>query len=103
MEDGLDELTTRYIFFTAAVNRLFHPHLFVVSAALSAIVLLFCQVPFFTPTSKAAMKRAKTAEGDAAAADASLMKKVDGDWVKSSVKKADLQSLCTQGLLPPAN
>ena len=39
------------------------------------------------------MKRAKTAEGAVAAADASVMKKVYGDWAKSSVKKADLQGL----------
>jgi hypothetical protein len=48
------------------------------------------------------MKRSKTSEGTAAAAEAS-MKKVDGDWAKSSVKKADLESLRGQGLLPPAN
>ena len=48
------------------------------------------------------LKRAKTTEGAAAAADAG-MKKVDGDWVKSSVKKTDLESLRAQGLLPPAD
>ena len=47
-------------------------------------------------------KRTKTTEGTAAAADAGV-KKVDGDWVKSSVKKADLEGLRAQGLLPPAD
>ena len=48
------------------------------------------------------LKRAKATEGTVAAADAG-MKKVDGDWVKSSVKKTDLESLRAQGLLPPAD
>ena len=48
------------------------------------------------------LKRAKTTEGTAAAADAG-MKKVDGDWVKSSVKKADLEALRAQGQLPPSD
>ena len=38
------------------------------------------------------LKRTKTTEGTAAAGDAG-MKKVDGDWVKSSVKKTDLDGL----------
>ena len=52
--------------------------------------------------SKAAMKRGKPGAG-AVAAEASVMKKPDGDWVKSSVKKADLEALRAQGLLPPAD
>jgi len=53
--------------------------------------------------SKVTMKRGKAAAGVAAAAEASVMKKPDGDWVKSSVKRAELDSLCEQGLLPPAD
>ena len=37
------------------------------------------------------------------AAEAGVMKKPDGDWQKSSVKKADLEVLRTQGLLPPTD
>jgi Putative gypsy type transposon len=53
--------------------------------------------------SKAVMKRGKAAAGADAAAEASVMKKPDGDWVKSSVKKADLEALRAQGLLPPVD
>ena len=41
------------------------------------------------------MKRRKSAAG-AAAAEASVMKKPDGDWTKSLVKKADLEGLRAQ-------
>ena len=53
--------------------------------------------------SKATMKRGKAAAGAVAAAEASVMKKPDGDWVKSSVKKADLEALRAQALLPPVD
>ena len=53
--------------------------------------------------SKAVMKRGKAAAGADAAAEASVMKKPDGGWVKSSVKKADLEALRAQGLLPPVD
>ena len=40
------------------------------------------------------MKRTKTTESAAASAAAEAsMKKVDGDWAKSSVKKAELEAL----------
>ena len=37
----------------------------------------------------------------AAAAEAGVMKKPDGDWQRSTVKKTDLELLRAQGLLPP--
>jgi Putative gypsy type transposon len=47
------------------------------------------------------LKKGKAAAG--AAAEASVMKKAEGDWAKSSVKKTDLEILRAQGLLPPAD
>ena len=89
MEDGLDELTTRYIFFHRSGEQFTHPHCAVVSTAFSSIAVLAPSSPELSPPlsrAKMGLKRAKTTEGAAAAADAG-MKKVDGDWVKSSVKK----------------
>ena len=104
MEDGLYELTTRYIFFTAVGNSSSHPHFAVVSTAFSSIAALAPSSPELSPLFRAKMglKRSKTTEGTAAAADAG-MKKVDSSWVKSSVKKTDLEGLRAQGLLPPAD
>ena len=84
--NGQDELTPRYIFFTAVGNSSFHPHFAVVSTALSSIAApLSNSSP--PSMSKVTMKRGKSAAGAIAAAEASVMKKPDGDWVKSSMKK----------------
>lgn len=49
------------------------------------------------------LKRGKGTESATTAAEADAgMKKVDGDWTKSLVKKGDLEALRAQGLLPPA-
>ena len=47
-------------------------------------------------------KRGKGVESSAAG-DAAGMKKLEGDWGKSSVKAAELDSLREQGLLPPTS
>ena len=47
-------------------------------------------------------KRGKVAESSAAGDDAG-MKKLDGDWGKSAVKAAELDTLREQGLLPPTS
>ena len=49
------------------------------------------------------MKKTKATTSTAAAAGTMAMKKPDGDWQKSSVKKAELEVLRAQGLLPPAD
>ena len=43
--------------------------------------------------SKVTMKRGKSAADAVAATEAGVMKKPEGDWTKSSVKKADLEAL----------
>ena len=48
------------------------------------------------------MGKSKTAAGTSAAA-AGLMKKPEGDWQKSTVKRTDLDVLRMQGLLPPSD
>ena len=53
------------------------------------------------PSGDMGHKRVKGTESSSAAADDAGMKKVDGDWGKSSVKAAELDSLRQQGLLPP--
>ena len=81
-----------YIFHRAVGSSSLHPHFAVVSTALSSIAApLLDSSP--SSMSKAAMKRGKSAAGAVAAAEASVMKKPDGDWTKSSVKKADLEAL----------
>ena len=47
-------------------------------------------------------KRGKGVESSAAGDDAG-MKKLEGDWGKSSVKAAELENLREQGLLPPTS
>ena len=77
----MDDLTTRYIFFTAVGNSSSHPHFAVVSTAFSSIAApLSASSP--PSMSKATMKRGKSAAGAVATADASVMKKPDGDWTK---------------------
>ena len=50
------------------------------------------------------MGKSKTAAGTSTATDeAGLMKKLDGDWQRSSVKKTEFELLRAQGLLPPSD
>ena len=50
------------------------------------------------------MGKPKSAAGSSAAADdAGVMKKPEGDWQRSSTKKTDVELLRAQGLLPPAD
>ena len=81
MGNGQDELTMRYIFFHRGGEQFTHSHCAVVSTAFSSIAALapsFAELPPPLSRAKMGLKRAKTTEGAAAAADAG-MKKVDGD------------------------
>ena len=48
------------------------------------------------------MGKPKATAGSSAAAAGAVLKKLKGDWQKSSVKRADLDGLRAQGLLPPS-
>ena len=92
VEDGQDELNPRYISFHRGGEQFIHPHCIVVSTALFSIAApLLDSSP--STMSKSTTKRGKTATGAIATAEASVMKKPDGDWTKSSMKKADLEAL----------
>ena len=49
------------------------------------------------------MGKSKAAASTAATAEAGMVKKPDGDWQRSTVKKTDFELLCAQGLLPPSD